>query len=107
MQVQVPGLHMNMSAAVSSVATRHLVTGSLNTFESKDISYLRALVLAAGWPRFMLQLFYRAQRQKSLQSVSAAGDGILDHAMVAAGEISGMARTWDPAEYGVAGQILI
>ena len=42
MQVQVPGLHMNMSAAVSSVATRHLVTGSLNTFESKDISYLRA-----------------------------------------------------------------
>ena len=104
MQVQVPGLHMNMSAAVSSVATRHLVTGSLNTFESKDISYLRA---GAGWPRFMLQLFYRAQRQKSLQSVSAAGDGILDHAMVAAGEISGMARTWDAAEYGVAGQILI
>ena len=64
-------------------------------------------MLAAGWPRFMLQLFYRAQRQKSLQSVSAAGDGILDHAMVAAGEISGMARTWDAAEYGVAGQILI
>ena len=86
-----------------SLHARHLVTGSLNTFESKDISYLRA---GAG-PRFMLQLFYRAQRQKSLQSVSAAGDGILDHAMVAAGEISGMARTWDPAEYGVAGQILI
>ena len=88
-----------------SLHARHLVTGSLNTFESKDISYLRALVLAG--PRFMLQLFYRAQRQKSLQSVSAAGDGILDHAMVAAGEISGMARTWDAAEYGVAGQILI
>ena len=107
MQVQVPGLHMNMSAQQCPVLlhARHLVTGSLNTFESKDISYLRAL--AAGWPRFMLQLFYRAQRQKSLQSVSAAGDGILDHAMVAAGEISGMARTWDPAEYGVAGQILI
>ena len=48
-----------------------------------------------------------APLQKSLQSVSAAGDGILDHAMVAAGEISGMARTWDAAEYGVAGQILI
>ena len=45
----------------------------------------------------MLQLFYRAQRQKSLQSVSAAGDGILDHAMVAAGEISGMARTLGPS----------
>ena len=75
---------------------RHLVTASLNTFESKDISYLRAPVLTAG-PRFMLQLFYRAQRQKSLQSVSAAGDGILDHAMVAAGEISGMARTLGPS----------
>ena len=44
MQVQVPGLHLNMSAQQCPVSlhARHLVTGSLNTFESKDISYLRA-----------------------------------------------------------------